>query len=241
VFRAAIRYCNRELEWGLSDPTQGRVPRSPAGRVRWITQREACKLVTTARHESQAPYLADLIMVALHTGLRRGELLDLEWSRVDLKRRLLHLFPHHQKGRKHSTVPLNGPAKEALLRRAGYRASICPDSPWVFTKRGERLGSVKKAFATACRKAGIEDFTFHDLRHTCAAWLVQAGVPLRTVAEILRHASITTTMRYAHLSPDDARAGVAALERSISRSAERQKVANVVRRSHFEAKSGGGE
>jgi integrase len=76
----------------------------------------------------------------------------------------------------------------------------------------------------------VRDFTFHDREHTCAAWLVQAGVPPRTVAEILRHASIQTTMRYAHLSPDDARAGVAALERSKSRSDERQSGGQ---RSHF--------
>ena len=152
-------------------------------------------------------------MVALHTGLRRGELLGLEWSRVDLKARVIHLAPEHQKGKKHSTVPLNAPARDALLHRAGYKASICPDSAWVFTRKGDQIGSIKKSFATACRKAGIEDFHIHDLRHTCGAWLVQAGVPLRTVADILRHSSIS----------DNARVGVEALERSILLSTDRQK------------------
>lgn len=228
VFRAAIRFCNAQLEWGLPDPTQGRIPKEPAGRIRWITQKEACRLVVAARHSIQAPYLADMILVALHTGLRRGEFLGLEWTRVDLKNRIIYLDPEHQKTKKHSTVPLNGPARDALLRRAAYRASTCPDSPWVFTKKGEPIDSIKKSFATACRKAGISNFRIHDLRHTCAAWLVQAGVPIRTVAEILRHSSIATTMRYAHLSPEDARAGVAALERSISRSTDSQSGANVV-------------
>jgi len=232
TLRAAIRFCNREYDWGLPDPTQGRIPKEPHHRMRWLTKREACKLVTVAQHEPQAPYLADLIMVALHTGLRRGELLGLEWSRVDLRSRVIHLAPEHQKGKKHSTVPLNAPARDALLHRAGYRATICPDSAWVFTRKGSRIGSIKKSFATACQKAGIEDFHIHDLRHTCGAWMVQAGVPLRTVAEILRHSSISTTMKYAHLSPDNARAGVEALERSDLRSTDSQNGSNVVHRSH---------
>jgi integrase len=214
TFRAAIRFCNREYDWGLPDPTQGRIPKEPHHRMRWLTNREACKLVTVAQHEPQAPYLADLIMVALHTGLRRGELLGLEWSRVDLRSRVIHLAPEHQKGKKHSTVPLNAPARDALLRRAGYRATICPDSAWVFTRKGSRIGSIKKSFAT------------------CGAWMVQAGVPLRTVADILRHSSISTTMKYAHLSPDNARAGVEALERSDLRSADSQNASHVVHRSH---------
>jgi len=217
TFRAAIRYCNRELEWNVPDPTDGKIPRERRGRLRWITRREACRLVVAANHSTQAPYLADLIVVALHTGLRRGELLGLEWSRVDMVRKVLYLSPEHQKGRKHSTVPLNAHAREALRHREGYRNSVCPESRWVFTKTGERVMDVKKSFATACRKAQLTDFHFHDLRHTCAAWLVQAKVPLRTVAEVLRHASIQTTMRYAHLAPEDAMAGVTALERTISR------------------------
>ena len=191
-----------------------------------------CALGHVVRIPGQAPYLADLLMVALHTGLRRGELLGLEWSRVDLRCRVIQLDPEHQKGKKHSTVPLNAPARDALPHRAGYRATICPDSAWVFTRKGSRIGSIKKSFATACQKAGIEDFHIHELRHTCGASMVQAGVPLRTVAEILRHSSISTTMKYAHLSPDNARAGAEALERSDLRSTDSQNGSNVVHRSH---------
>ena len=135
-------------------------------------------------------------------------------------------------------MPLNAPARDALQRRAGYRAAICPTSPWVFTKTGDPIASIKKSFATACRKAGVSDFTVHDLRHTCASWLVQAGVPLRTVGEILRHASISTTMRYAHLAPENARAGVEALERSGLRSTDRQSGSSVVDRSPISAADG---
>ena len=107
----------------------------------------------------------------------------------------------------------------AIQARAEFRELHCPSSPWVFCDRnGNRIGSVKKSFASACRKAGVEDFHQHDLRHTCGAWLVQAGVPLIEVRELLRHSTVRMTERYAHLAPHNARAAVAALDSDSSRS-----------------------
>jgi integrase len=77
---------------------------------------------------------------------------------------------------------------------------------------------VKKGFATACREAGIEDFRIHDMRHTCAAWLVSAGAALAEVRDLLGHASITMTERYAHLAPENVRNAVSLLEDARSRS-----------------------
>jgi integrase len=79
------------------------------------------------------------------------------------------------------------------------------------SETGARIQSVKRSFATACRQAGIEDFRIHDLRHTCAAWLVSAGVALPEVRDLLGHGSITMTEKYAHLSPDNVRRAVAVL------------------------------
>lgn len=99
------------------------------------------------------------------------------------------------------------------------RADVCPDTPWVFfhitparnTKVGDRVKDVRKAFTTACRRAGIENFRIHDLRHTFASSLVREGVSLYKVSKLLRHSSIQMTERYAHLAPDDLHDAVANL------------------------------
>jgi len=83
---------------------------------------------------------------------------------------------------------------------------------------GTRIGDVKRSFAKACERCGIEDFRVHDLRHTCAAWLVSAGVPLVEVRELLGHSTVRMTERYAHLAPENVRAAVTLLEGIESRS-----------------------
>ena len=112
----------------------------------------------------------------------------------------------------------NADARAALLTRARFRAQYCPASPWVFCQSdGARIGDVKRSFAKACERAGIEDFRIHDMRHPCAAWLVSAGVPLPEVRDLLGHSTIRITERYAHLAPENVRAAVALLEGVESR------------------------
>jgi integrase len=124
--------------------------------------------------------------------MRKGEMLGLEWRRVDLKANLVYLGAEHTKAGKRRSVPLNAEARSALLSRAKY----CPASPWVFTNRkGERIESIKTSISSACQNAGIEDFTVHDLRHTCAAWLVSAGASLIEVRDLLGHSTIRMTER----------------------------------------------
>lgn len=218
LFRAALNWARRELEWDVPNPFIGRKLKEPEGRIRWITPEEAARLIETARREPKALHLVDFLRLGLHTGMRKGEMLGLEWSRVDLGANLVYLGAINQKNGKLGSVPLNSEAREAILSRARFRASYCPGSPWVFAHEdGTRIGSIRTAFEGASRRAGIHDFHPHDLRHTCAAWLVQGGVSLREVAELLRHADIRVTMRYAHLSPDNVRAAVKVLEENRSR------------------------
>jgi integrase len=213
LFRVALNWARKELEWNVQNPFSGRNLREPQGRIRWITWEESVRLIETAKTEPNAPHLADFIRLGLNTGMRSGEMLELEWSRVDLAVNLIYLGHEHQKNGKVGSVPMNKEAREAILSRARFRAKHCPGSPWVFAhESGERLISIRKGFLGACNRIGLEDFHPHDLRHTCAAWMVQAGVSIREVAEVLRHSDIRVTMRYAHLSPDNVRAAVGALD-----------------------------
>jgi len=203
----------------VPNPAVGRRLREPEGRLRWLTRAQAAALVAAARTLARAPHLADFVLLALHTGCRRGELLWLEWSRVDLPGALLWLEPDMTKPGKRRSVPLNAVALSALRSRASWKAEHCPKARWVFCNRkGMRIASVKRSFARACAMAGIEDFTVHDLRHTCAAWLVSAGVPLPEVRDLLGHSTVRMTERYAHLAPENVRAAVARLEGGSSRS-----------------------
>ena len=213
LFSAAVNYARREWGWEINNPAQGCREREPEGRVRWITRAESVKLLQIAGAEPRALHLASFIELALHTGCRKGELLELEWRRVDLKRGLFFLEAQHTKTSRRRSVPLNKNARAALIEQARFRAKHCPDSPWVFChKNGKRVQDVKTSFNTACKRAGIEDFRIHDLRHTCAAWLVTAGVALAEVRDLLGHQSIQMTERYAHLAPENVRAAVTKLE-----------------------------
>lgn len=204
TMRAAIRYCQRELGWTCQDPTAGRIPKPKPTRVRWLSHEEYHRLVAAAEKSPKSPWIGPFIRLACHTGMRRGELLGMTWDRVDLGNRLVYLDPEHQKGGRYSSVPLNATAHRIL--------SEMDVRNFYAERRVFPVDSLKRSFGRACRVAGIEGLRIHDLRHTCAAWLVQAGVPLRTVSEILRHRDFATTMIYAHLSPEAGRVGVAALD-----------------------------
>jgi len=229
LLSAAINYANREWDWQLPNPAKGRRLAEPEGRVRWLTRAEAGVLLQQAEKDSQArQWLPEFIRLALNTGCRKQELLGLEWRRVDLQAGLIHLEAQHTKGARRRSVPLNTTARTAILSRARFRAKWCPGSPWVFCNRkGMRVENVRRSFMTACTHVGIEDFRIHDLRHTCAAWLVSAGVPLTEVRDLLGHRTIRMTERYAHLAPENVRAAVALLDGVESRSSHVVELGNL--------------
>ena len=213
LFSAAINYARREWDWNIPNNVEGMLLKKPEGRVRSLALPEAQRLVEEAVKHTQSPLLAYFIRLALNTGCRKSELLGLEWHRVNLKFDLFILEGSNTKNGKRRSIPLNTEAKAALLDLARYRAENCPDSPWVFVHpNGERLQSLQSAFEWLRKYVGIEDFRIHDLRHTCASWLVSAGVQLPAVRDLLGHSSIQMTERYAHLSPENVRAAVGALD-----------------------------
>ena len=186
-------------EWGHVDKVPKiRMEREPEGRLRFLTVEEIARLLAACR-ASAHPDLAAVVIVALNTGMRKGEILGLEWDRVDFSRGVL-LLERTKSGRRRE-VPMNDAVDAVLSGRPGPREGR------VFSGR-----SVRKAFERAVREAKLEDFRFHDLRHTAASYLVMRGGSLADVKAVLGHSDVKMTMRYAHLSPEHLRGAVARLD-----------------------------
>ena len=172
-------------------------------RTRFLSHDEYRRLLAAA-----GPHLRPIIETAVATGMRLEELLSLKWEHVDLERREVRLVV--TKSKQPRVIPLSDRAV-AIIAAAARSAQA---SPYVFTNpaSGSRFKTVKRAFRTACRRAGVQDMRFHDLRHTFATRLVQSGVDLYVVKELLGHKTITMTMRYAHHYPESLRHGVDVLD-----------------------------
>ena len=169
---------------------------------RTLTEEEEGKLLVNA-----TPYIQDIVIFALNTGLRIGEILSLTWERVDMEKELLSVFA--DKTHKIRTVPINTESRRVLQFWALGRKN-----EFVFYnfESGKPFVDLDAGLALACRKAGIEGVTWHKLRHTFASRLVNRGVDIVTVKELLGHSTVVTTMRYTHTNLDSKRNAVAKLE-----------------------------
>jgi len=193
---------NRELDtfksmfamaekWGYihKNPAQNvKKFKQPPGRLRYLSEDEIRKLL----NECKTDYLRTILIIALNTGMRKGEILNLSWNDLDFNNRLIHIY--ETKNNERRDIPMNNFVFETL---SSYRAKQPLSDGKIFPYL-----DVKKSFHGACAKAAIKDFRFHDLRHTFASHLVMGGVDLATVKELMGHKSIEMTLRYAHLSPD---------------------------------------
>jgi integrase len=197
------RVFNWAIEQGLTnDNPVRRVKffRAETRRLRYLTEDEYRRLLAKASEVSRSPLLREAIELAVHTGLRRGNLLGLQWDWVDWRIRVVRV-PRTKSG-KPQAVPLNRAAWAVLQRLWKARGeSSCVFAHTAGRSAGQALLDLKKGFHTALDNAGIEDFRWHDLRHTFASWLVMRGASVRAVGELLGHQTIQMTMRYAHLSP----------------------------------------
>jgi integrase len=225
ALRGALRY-GLEQGWLETNVAAALRPlaRSGTARVRFLTPEEETRLrATLARRDRRLhdraghdmtridlPWpdaLTPAVLLALNTGLRRGELFALKWS--DLGPAGLQVRAASAKSGRPRHVPFNREARAVLERWW----PVAPSRIWVLArKRDAPLKSVRGAFSTLLRDAEIEDFHWHDLRHHFASRLVMAGVPLNTVRELLGHADLSMTLRYAHLAQDHLAAAVEMLE-----------------------------
>lgn len=191
----------KAIQWQMatSNPVrQVRMLKENNQRLRYLTNDEAQRLLA-ALPERVRP----VVVCALYTGMRRGELLRLQWADVDLQQRLI--FVRQSKNGDKREIPI----ADALLT---VLRTLDPSTEYVFSYgNGNRIRSVREAFDRAVKRCGILNYHFHDNRHTFASHLVMAGIDLLTVKELMGHKSITMTLRYAHLSPDHKRKAVEAL------------------------------
>jgi integrase len=181
----------REYEWMQDNPVQRvRKGREGQGRVRFLTDDERDKLLSACR-ESKAAYAYPVVLLALSTGMRRGEILGLEWSDVDLKQGRITL--HDTKNGDRRGVPVMGAALAALKDWAKVRRL---GDPRVFPG----TSNFHRPWTAILEQAEIKDFRFHDLRHSAASYLAMGGASPSEIAGVLGHKTLSMVKRYAHLS-----------------------------------------
>jgi len=165
--------------------------RDEGKRLRYLLKEECQALIDTCPE-----HLKPIVITALNTGMRKSEILSLKWDNIDLKNGFILL--DKTKNGERREIPINDTLKytlKGIMRRL--------DIPYVFhdPKSCKPYRDIKRSFQGACRRAGIKDFHFHDLRHTFASHLVMAGVDITTIKELLGHKTLAMTLRYAHLAP----------------------------------------
>ena len=196
------RMFNLAIEWDLF------LDRNPVCRVNFFKEFNIHRRVLSIEEEEKlikhaAPFLQELIIFALNTGMRVGEIFSLQWSYVDLGKGVLNVFA--PKTGKTRAVPINTETRRVLEARA-----LGPKNDYVFYNHdtGKPFVDLKAGFALACRKAGISGVTWHTLRHTFASCLLDRGVDIVTVQQLLGHSTVVVTMRYTHTNLDSKRAAV---------------------------------
>jgi integrase len=175
-------------------------------RTRYLLPDEEARLWSVL--DSKAGYLGAIVRIALNTGMRRGEVLRLKWNQIDFFREEIKAIK--TKNGHDRLIPMNGPVKAVVLRlRKGSTGEYLFPSP---KKTGCRITDIKKGFNAAVKEAGIPDFHFHDLRHTFGTRAADMGVSMNAIADVMGHADIHTTRRYAHSTDEGRRMAVAAVE-----------------------------
>ena len=212
----------KAVEWGKAEKSPAakvKKFREPNARERILSPEEARRLV-----ESADPGIRPVLIIALNTGMRRGEILSLKWADLDFTKSFI-LISDSKSGRSRK-VFMNALVYDTL------KALPKDPSEYIFfnAETEAHVKDVKTAFKTACRRADIKGVRMHDLRHTAATRMIEAGVDLVTVSKILGHSSIQMTMRYAHPTPETMRRAVEKLGDFLKTG--RDKVETVVVRPH---------
>jgi integrase len=180
------------IHWGkvVENPVKKvKMFREPERRLRWLTE---CESLIDASNG----HIRSIIITALNTGMRRGEIFSLTWDQVDFDRGLITVERSKNDGVRH--IPMNSQLTEELKT-----IKINTPGKYVFSKNnGESYKDIKTGFLGSLKRSGITKCRFHDLRHTFASHLVMNGADIATVKELMGHRTVSMTMRYAHLSKE---------------------------------------
>ena len=204
----AFQLAVKEWEWVAENPVQ-KVSKEKVRNLieRWLTAEEEQRLLVAS-----PIWLQEIIVFAVNTGLRQSEILNLQWGQVDLFRRTITLLEQKNGGR--DTLPVNAKTLDVLKARAKVRSRT---TEYVFSNGAEHRRDARdllRAFYPAMKQADVRRFRFHDLRHTFATRLVQAGADIYTVQKLGRWKTISMVQRYAHHHSESLRAGIEILDRA---------------------------
>ena len=215
--KPSVAYINRELaclkcmfslaiEWehATENPVKKvKFEKENNSRTRFLEKEELKALLDNCH-----PVLRAIVLVAVNTGMRREEIRTLKWRDVDFQRGFATLY--RTKNGEIRNVPLNQTAKETLMAVPKH-----PSSPYIFCNSKGNLYNFRASFMKALKNAKINNFKFHDLRHTAASYLAMAGIDLNTIRDILGHKSLSMVLRYAHLSKSHQMAAVSVLDKQM--------------------------
>ena len=185
-------------EWGwLEENTMLKVKKKPEtrGRIRYLSDEEHDALLKACKNSSNAN-LYIVVQIALATGARLSEIMNLKWKDIDFDRKLLYFL--ETKNKECRSVPLTGEAYDLLQAHSKIRKI---NTKYVFpSKNGYKPIELKRQWENAIKESGLDNFRFHDLRHTAASYLAMNGASLIDIAHILGHKTLQMTKRYAHLT-----------------------------------------
>lgn len=209
----SVAFTTAVKEWGwLDDSPMRKVtkPREPRGRVRFLSDEERSRLLKACK-ESSSPYLYVVVVLALSTGMRQGEIMGLTWEDIDLIQGRAIL--HETKNGERRAVAITGHALEMLRELSKVRRIDC--NLLFPAKKLQDPMDLRTPWETAVKKAELQDFKFHDLRHSAASYLAMNGASLAEIAEVLGHKTLQMVKRYAHLSEGHTARVVASMNSKI--------------------------
>ncbi len=187
----------REWEWTTINPvTNVRKPKEPSGRIRFLSPDELKRLLKCCQDYPEK-HIYVIVVLALATGMRQGEILNIRWQDIDLQREQIVLLKTKNKERR--TVPLTGLALDLIYKR--HNGNILSEDQLIFGRTdSDQPMNIRMSWDKVVKLAALDNFHFHDLRHTAASYLAMDNASLVELADILGHKTLQMVKRYAHLS-----------------------------------------